>query len=207
MGMVLVDFIQLDGLVVSVGLYSRSVSIRGVDPVHAQIGTRHEELPMNNQPANSKTASIKPAPHHTQPTRSRIRTILLGCALFGAGTLGGCNNAGEGLFSGAALGAVTGLAIGSMSGDAGEGAAIGAILGGAGGAIVGDQNERNRANARYRSGSPVYDSRPVYRARPVPAPRRSNVPYCPTHRVYHHHSSHHGHSNGHGYHYQEWWND
>lgn len=58
-------------------------------------------------------------------------------------TLSGCNNAGEGLFSGAALGATTGLIIGSMSGDAGQGAAIGAIAGGLGGAIIGDQNERN----------------------------------------------------------------
>jgi uncharacterized protein YcfJ len=71
----------------------------------------------------------------------------------GVSTLGlsGCNNAGEGLFSGAALGAVTGLIIGSTTGNAGEGAAIGAAIGGAGGAIIGDQNERNRKNAYVRS--------------------------------------------------------
>lgn len=99
--------------------------------------------------------------------------------------MGGCDNAGEGLFSGAALGAVTGLVIGSMSGNAGEGAALGAVIGGAGGAIVGDQNERNRENA-YISG----------RSRTTHA-----HPYCSTHRVYHSCS---GHSH---YHYDEWWND
>ncbi|MEZ6317981.1 MAG: glycine zipper domain-containing protein [Phycisphaerales bacterium] len=61
--------------------------------------------------------------------------ILLGAA--------GCNNAGEGAVSGATLGALGGLAIGSLSGDAGKGAVIGAVAGGVGGAVIGDQNERN----------------------------------------------------------------
>ncbi len=54
----------------------------------------------------------------------------------------GCNNAGEGALSGAAIGALGGMGIGSMSGDMGEGAAIGAIIGGIGGMILGDQNAR-----------------------------------------------------------------
>lgn len=56
--------------------------------------------------------------------------------------LAGCNNALEGGASGAALGALGGMAIGSMSGDMGKGAAIGAVVGGLGGAVLGDQNER-----------------------------------------------------------------
>jgi outer membrane lipoprotein SlyB len=56
----------------------------------------------------------------------------------------GCNNAGEGAFSGAALGALVGMGLGSLSGDMGKGAAAGALIGGAGGAILGDQNSRRR---------------------------------------------------------------
>ena len=62
----------------------------------------------------------------------------------------GCNNAGEGALSGAALGALAGLGIGSLSGNAGEGAAIGAISGAVGGAVIGDQNERNERYSRNR---------------------------------------------------------
>lgn len=57
--------------------------------------------------------------------------------------LAGCDNAGQGLFSGAALGALAGLGIGSITGDMGKGAAIGAIAGGVGGLLIGDQNDRN----------------------------------------------------------------
>jgi len=78
----------------------------------------------------------------TTKENSRRALGVVGCAL-ALTTLSGCNNAGEGLFSGAALGATTGLILGSMSGDAGEGAAIGAVAGALGGAIIGDQNERN----------------------------------------------------------------
>lgn len=56
----------------------------------------------------------------------------------------GCNNAGEGAVSGAALGALVGMGLGSLSGDMGKGAAAGALIGGAGGAILGDQNSRRR---------------------------------------------------------------
>lgn len=73
---------------------------------------------------------------------------VLGSALL-LGTTG-CNNAGEGALSGAALGALAGLGIGSLSGNAGEGAAIGAIAGGVGGAVLGDQNERNERYSRNR---------------------------------------------------------
>lgn len=143
-------------------------------------------------------------------SRGKFKAVMFSAAVLSMGMLGGCDNAGEGLFSGAALGAVTGLVIGSMSGDAGQGAAIGAVLGGAGGAIVGDQNERNRNNARY--GSYEYDSRPRYRSEYRAGYRSgpARPPYCSTHRVYHIHHSHsgsHHRANGHGYGYAEWWND
>lgn len=63
-------------------------------------------------------------------------------ALAGVLGLGGCNNAMTGGMVGAGAGALGGLAIGSLSGDAGKGAVIGAIAGGLGGAVIGDQNER-----------------------------------------------------------------
>ncbi|MBS0198713.1 MAG: hypothetical protein JSR77_18350 [Planctomycetes bacterium] len=55
----------------------------------------------------------------------------------------GCNNAFQGALSGASLGALGGMGIGSVFGAMGQGAAIGAIAGGIGGAIIGDQNARN----------------------------------------------------------------
>lgn len=62
---------------------------------------------------------------------------------------GGCNNAGEGAFTGAGLGAASGAIIGSLTGSAGKGAIIGAAAGAVGGAVLGDQNERN-SRERYR---------------------------------------------------------
>ncbi len=58
----------------------------------------------------------------------------------------GCNNAFQGALSGASLGALGGMGIGSVFGAMGQGAAIGAIAGGIGGAILGDQNARNSGN-------------------------------------------------------------
>ncbi len=55
----------------------------------------------------------------------------------------GCNNAGEGALTGGALGALGGMAIGSLTGDMGKGAVVGAVIGGIGGLIIGDQNQRN----------------------------------------------------------------
>lgn len=69
-------------------------------------------------------------------------TRLAGFCAGGVLLLSGCNNAGEGLFSGAALGALGGMAIGSLTGDMGKGAAAGAVVGGLGGLILGDQNNR-----------------------------------------------------------------
>ncbi|MDF1870901.1 MAG: glycine zipper domain-containing protein, partial [Phycisphaerales bacterium] len=92
-------------------------------------------------------------PLQSKRTRLTTRTaqvVMTGALLLGASTLGGCDNARSGLFSGAAIGALAGLGLGSLSGNAGEGAAAGAILGGVGGALVGDQNERDRENSRYR---------------------------------------------------------
>ena len=110
-------------------------------------------------------------------SRRLVRLGVLSVSMLGLTVLGGCDNAGEGLFSGAALGAVTGLAIGSLSGDAGEGAVLGTIIGGASGAVIGDQNRRNRENAYIGS-------------------RRSG--YVERQSRDHHHEH---------YHYDEWWCD
>jgi uncharacterized protein YcfJ len=116
-------------------------------------------------------------------TSSKTTTLLaLGALTLGTLGMSGCNNAGEGLFSGAALGAVTGLIIGSTTGNAGEGAAIGAAIGGAGGAIIGDQNERNRENAYIRS-------------RNTHSHSNGHVRYERGYRTQRH------------YHYDEWWCD
>lgn len=74
--------------------------------------------------------------------RSKIITRAALLAAFGSFLLAGCNNAGQGAVTGGAVGALSGLAIGSMTGSAGKGAAIGAIAGVVGGAVIGDQNER-----------------------------------------------------------------
>jgi hypothetical protein len=81
----------------------------------------------------------------------RRRTTGLAAGVLGLGVLlgaSGCNNAGEGAVSGATIGALGGLAIGSLSGNAGKGAVIGAVAGGAGGAVIGDQNKRRDQESR-----------------------------------------------------------
>ena len=88
---------------------------------------------------------------HTRPITNR-KSRLVGLAaslalIAAAGT--GCNNAGQGAASGAALGALAGMGIGSLSGDMGKGAAAGAIIGGIGGLIIGDQNNRRSGNNTY----------------------------------------------------------
>jgi len=80
-------------------------------------------------------------------TDSAATRTLRGSALAGIAAavllgLGGCDNAIQGFTSGAALGALAGMGLGSLSGDMGEGAAAGAIIGGLGGAVLGDQNYR-----------------------------------------------------------------
>ena len=77
-------------------------------------------------------------------------TLCITCA-----ALAGCDNAGQGALSGAAIGSLGGLAIGSLSGDAGAGAAIGAIGGAVAGGIIGDQNRRaeeRQQEMRYGGG-------------------------------------------------------
>lgn len=76
--------------------------------------------------------------------RARIMSLASATVIGAAFVTGsaGCDNAGEGAFSGAALGALAGMGIGSIYGDMGKGAAIGAIAGGLGGLFVGDQNQR-----------------------------------------------------------------
>ena len=73
-------------------------------------------------------------------TRVSVIALLGGTILL---TTAGCNNGGEGFLSGAALGSLVGMGLGSLSGDMGKGAAAGALLGGLGGLIIGDQNQRN----------------------------------------------------------------
>lgn len=98
---------------------------------------------------------------HNGTRKSRITSFAASVCLIGAmagvGTMGGCNNAGEGALSGAALGALGGLAIGSLSGNAGAGAAIGAVSGGIGGAVIGDQNQRRERERYYDRGYSSYD--------------------------------------------------
>lgn len=85
---------------------------------------------------------------HTHQNRSRRLGWVTGLALVGA-TVTGCNNAGQGAVSGATLGALAGMGIGSLSGNMGKGAAAGAIIGGVGGAVLGDQNRRKSGNNTY----------------------------------------------------------
>ncbi|MCA3005538.1 MAG: YMGG-like glycine zipper-containing protein [bacterium] len=78
---------------------------------------------------------------------------VLGLAGVGAVALlgGGCNNAGEGALSGAAIGAGAGAIIGSLTGSAGRGAIIGGAAGAIGGGVLGDQNRRNNeSRGHYR---------------------------------------------------------
>jgi hypothetical protein len=85
----------------------------------------------------------EPEAHHMN-TPHTLRSALLSAPLvLAAIAASGCNNAGEGGLSGAAIGAGAGAIIGSLYGDFGKGAAIGAIAGGIGGAVIGDQNQRN----------------------------------------------------------------
>lgn len=76
---------------------------------------------------------------NTRVTKAALISLIGGTMLL---TTSGCNNAGEGLFSGAALGSLVGMGLGSLSGDMGKGAAAGALIGGLGGVIIGDQNQR-----------------------------------------------------------------
>ncbi|HSG82596.1 MAG TPA: YMGG-like glycine zipper-containing protein, partial [Gemmatimonadota bacterium] len=55
-----------------------------------------------------------------------------------------------GMLRGAALGTLSGLAIGAIAGDAGKGAAIGAVAGGAGGGIRA-QRQRQAAQAAFEA--------------------------------------------------------
>jgi outer membrane lipoprotein SlyB len=81
-----------------------------------------------------------------QISNRRLGRSLLGTALVSLVALvSGCSNGGEGALSGAALGAIAGMGLGSLSGDMGKGAAAGAIVGGLGGLILGDQNARRSA--------------------------------------------------------------
>lgn len=74
--------------------------------------------------------------HHMRRVTRCMLAALIGASIFG------CENAGQGAVSGGAIGALGGLAIGSLTGDAGAGAAIGAISGAVAGGIIGDQNRR-----------------------------------------------------------------
>lgn len=90
--------------------------------------------------------------------RSTRGTVLIGLGL-SASLLVGCANAGEGAFSGAAVGALTGLTIGSIFGEAGTGAAVGALGGAAIGGVIGDQNQRADHRAQGYYGNSGYSHR------------------------------------------------
>lgn len=86
----------------------------------------------------------------TRPTiRRSVRHLLAPAALLGLAVASGCDNAGQGAFTGAGLGAASGAIIGSLTGSAGKGALIGAAAGAVGGAVLGDQNERNARKREY----------------------------------------------------------
>jgi hypothetical protein len=74
--------------------------------------------------------------------KKSVRFGLAAGALLAAGSMAGCNSAGEGALSGAGIGALAGMGIGSLSGNMGKGAAAGAIGGAILGGIIGDQNSR-----------------------------------------------------------------
>ena len=86
---------------------------------------------------------------HSRSAHTSLIAAGAGLALL-ASVGGGCNNAGEGALSGAALGAGAGAIIGSLTGSAGRGAIIGGAAGALGGAVIGDQNQRNSYNRNYR---------------------------------------------------------
>jgi|GEM_PF-1032824 len=89
--------------------------------------------------------TVKPRRSSRRNRALRVGGVLLAMAAAILG--GGCNNAGEGALSGAALGAGAGAIIGSLTGSAGRGAIIGGAAGALGGGLLGDQNARNRSNS------------------------------------------------------------
>lgn len=138
----------------------------------------------------------------TTPWRRGLALVLVAIPL----GLTGCNNGVQGAFSGAALGSLAGLGIGSITGDRSDAVTMGAILGGVGGAIIGDQNARASAYSA-RGGHtteriverPVYVDREVYVERPVYVQPSPVVIY----RSGGHYSHHHYRSyNPHRYHHQ-----
>ena len=84
-----------------------------------------------------------------QSIRNTRRAGWLAVSALVAASMAGCNNAGQGAASGATLGALAGMGLGSLTGDMGKGAAAGAIVGGIGGLILGDQNNRRSGNNKY----------------------------------------------------------
>lgn len=98
------------------------------------------------QPASSNPNRVAKAGRVGLGGRCRAGAVVALLAV-GAGTLGGCNNAGEGAISGTLLGAGAGAIIGSLTGSAGRGAIIGAAAGAIGGGVLGDQNARSARNA------------------------------------------------------------
>jgi len=76
-------------------------------------------------------------------TKSALRTGALGCVLASAMALSACGTTpGDRAVSGGLLGAGTGAAIGSLSGDAGKGAIIGGVGGAALGALTTPPRDR-----------------------------------------------------------------
>ncbi len=79
-----------------------------------------------------------------------IRTRILGLALMvGLGACAEMSDTSRRTLTGAGIGAVSGLAIGSLTGDAGWGALIGAGVGAAGGYLY-DQHKQSEQRAYQR---------------------------------------------------------
>src|SRR5690242_9235445 len=95
------------------------------------------------------------APTHDQPGRNKMKRMML-LAVVGAFALSACGTTpGDRAVSGGLIGAGTGAAIGSLSGNAGTGAVIGGVAGAAAGAVtdpcsvnLGDPIWRNRNASR-----------------------------------------------------------
>ena len=96
---------------------------------------------------------------NTKRSRLTSKALLTAAIVLGTSSLGGCETAGEGLFTGAVLGTLTGLALGSLDGNAGEGALTGLIIGSAGGAIIGDSNRHDREYGNRRDRDYGYEYR------------------------------------------------
>lgn len=78
----------------------------------------------------------------TRDSKRIVRGVTLTLVSAGIALAGGCSNGVQGAGSGAALGSLIGMGLGSLDGKMGKGAAAGALVGAGIGAVLGDQNSR-----------------------------------------------------------------